>query len=51
MDNSRVVVLGLLERFGDEAKIKQIAQYAEDEFMIPYQEAVNIIVETIDCSS
>lgn len=33
----------LLERFGDDVKIGIIAQYAQDEYMIPCSEAVWIL--------
>lgn len=39
-------VIRLLEQFGDDVPIKIIAQYAEDEFMIPFETAVRIIYES-----
>lgn len=49
--DSTHIVLNLLKQFGDEVPIKRIAQYAEDEYMIPYKEAVNIILDDADRDS
>jgi len=40
-----VVVLRLLYQFGVDVPISTIAQYAEDEFMIPYRTAVRILYD------
>ncbi|MGG4217265.1 hypothetical protein ABEW32_03425 [Paenibacillus jamilae] len=41
-------ISSLIKRFGEDAKIETIAQYAEDEYMIPYELAVKLIYESIE---
>lgn len=43
------VMKNLLLQFGEDVPIKKIAQYAEDEFMIPFWKAARIIYEAIKC--
>lgn len=38
-------VLTVMAPFGDDAKIKDVARYLQDEFLIPYEEAVKIIYD------
>lgn len=50
MTQKQITMLRLIEKFGENAQIKLIAQYAEDEFMVPYQEAVKTINDIVEYS-
>lgn len=43
--NKEEVVKALMNQFGEDVPIGRIAKYAEDEFLIPYEEAVVLIYE------
>lgn len=48
--NQLAIINNLILQFGEDVPITVIAQYAKDEFLIPYEEAVVLIYDTVTAS-
>jgi hypothetical protein len=42
-----VVIRALIAQFGEDTPIRKIAQYAEDEYLIPFNQAARLIYELV----
>lgn len=41
----------IIAQFGEDAKVKDVARYLHDEYLIPYDEAVKLIYDSIESYS